>query len=43
MKECIQITKRYETEGLVSKKTKMNDLWWEDNYNNILNIMDQKA
>ena len=37
MKECIQITKRYdENEGLGKKKAKMNDQWWENNYNSVL-------
>jgi hypothetical protein len=36
MKECIQVTKKYENEGLGNKRRKMNDMWWEDSYNNIL-------
>lgn len=36
MKECIQVTKRYDAEGLGKSKQKMNDTWWEDNYNTIL-------
>ena len=36
MKECIQITKRYESEGLGKKAAKMNDAWWEKNYNSFL-------
>lgn len=36
MKECIQITKRYEVEGLGQKANKMNDVWWENTYNDIL-------
>lgn len=36
MKECIQITKRYEIEGLGKSKKKMNDVWWENTYNSVL-------
>ncbi len=36
MKECIQVTKRYENEGLGKARKKMNDTWWENSYNNIL-------
>eukprot|EP00340_Litonotus_pictus_P003575 CAMPEP_0170513656 /NCGR_PEP_ID=MMETSP0209-20121228/181_1 /TAXON_ID=665100 ORGANISM="Litonotus pictus, Strain P1" /NCGR_SAMPLE_ID=MMETSP0209 /ASSEMBLY_ACC=CAM_ASM_000301 /LENGTH=150 /DNA_ID=CAMNT_0010797423 /DNA_START=91 /DNA_END=540 /DNA_ORIENTATION=- len=40
MKECIQITKRYdEAEGLGKKARKMNDTWWENNYNDVLKNM----
>lgn len=36
IKECIQITKRYENEGLGKSYKKMNDVWWEDSFNNVL-------
>ena len=36
IKECIQITKRYENEGLGKTYKKMNDVWWEDSFNNVL-------
>ncbi len=43
MKECLQVTKRYDAEGLGKSRQKMNDTWWEDSYNKILtNIKAQK-
>lgn len=44
MKECLQVTKRYDAEGLGKSRQKMNDTWWEDSYNKILtNIKAQKG